>query len=101
MSKRRQNVFKLTSPLFLDFGRAPVGFKSVEGSSINLTNPSSNKPMPQGVLVEKNSRIRISNPEVNQVTFDLSLVGRKFISVQRLKSALPKKEVEGNFLEKK
>ena len=45
-------------------------------------------------MVEKNSKIRISNPEINQVSFDLSLIGRKFIPVQRLKTAISMKETD-------
>lgn len=47
--------------------------------------------------MEKHSRIRISNPEIDQVTLDLSLVGRKFIPINRLKSSVSKKDLEGMY----
>ena len=46
-------------------------------------------------MTEKHSKIRIVNPEITQVSFDLSLVGRKFIPVQRLNSAISMKETDG------
>jgi hypothetical protein len=79
----------------LELGKKPIGFNSVQGSSLNLSQSSTNQLLPKGMLVEKHSRIRIANPEITQVSFDLSLVGRKFIPVQRLKSAISMKETDG------
>ena len=85
---------------FSDLGKKPIGFNAIQGSSLNLTQSSSNQLLPKNLMVEKNSRIRISNPEISQVSFDLSLIGRKFIPVQRLKTAITLKETdsESSFL---
>ena len=77
-----------------DLGKQPIGFNAVQGSSLNLSQSSSNQLLPKNMMVEKNSKIRISNPEINQVSFDLSLIGRKFIPVQRLKTAISMKETD-------
>jgi hypothetical protein len=62
---------------------------------LNLSQSSKNQLLPKNHFVEKNSKIRIANPEVDQVAFDLSLVGRRFIPIQRLQSAINMKETDG------
>ena len=54
-----------------------LGFNEVQGSQINLSNQSANKALPKNMIVEKHSKLRISNPVITQMSLDLSLMGRK------------------------
>ena len=71
------------------------GFNGLKGSTMNLSRASSNIRLPNDVMTEKNSRIRISSPLVTQVQLDLGLVGRKMIPLHRIKTAITMKETEG------
>ena len=74
-----------------------VGFKELHGSSVNLTNKAANKKLPSNMIVEKHSRIRIANPTITQVGLDLSLMGRKMISMNRIRTAVIMKETDSDW----
>ena len=74
-----------------------VGFKELHGSSINLTNKAANKKLPSNMIVEKHSRIRIANPTMTQVGLDLRLMGRKMISMNRIRTAVIMKETDSDW----
>ena len=49
------------------------------------------------MIVEKHSRIRIANPTITQVGLDLSLMGRKMISMNRIRAAVIMKETDSDW----
>ena len=66
----------------------PLGFNQLQGSVMNLTNQSANRKLPSNMIIEKHSKIRIANPVISQMSLDLSLMGRKMISMHRIKTAI-------------
>ncbi len=75
----------------------PMGFNQVQGSSLNLSNAGANKALPKNMIVEKNSRLRIANPLMTQISLDLSLMGRKMIPIHKLRTAIVMKETDGDW----
>ena len=75
----------------------PVGFNELQGSSINLSDKFANKKLPSNMIVEKHSRIRIANPTITQVGLDLSLMGRKMIGLNRIRTAIIMKETDSDW----
>lgn len=73
------------------------GFDTLKGSTMNLSRNSANVRLPNNLITEKHSRIRISNPLINQTALDLALVGRKMIPLHKIKTAIAMKETEGDW----
>ena len=49
------------------------------------------------MIVEKHSKLRISNPVITQMSLDLSLMGRKMIQLHRIKTAIMMKETDSDW----
>ena len=73
------------------------GFDTLKGSTMNLSRNSANVRLPSNLITEKHSRIRISNPLINQTALDLALVGRKMIPLHKIKTAITMRETEGDW----
>ena len=73
-----------------------ASFSNINGAHMNLSNRAANKPI-QNLLHESHSKLRIANPLVDQTALNLSMVGRKMIPMQRLKSAILNNETEGMY----
>ena len=69
-----------------------LGWNAIQGSEVNLSNPSSVKKLPDNMMIEKHTKIRIANPTITQVQLDLSLLGRKLIPLSKLRQAIVLKE---------
>ena len=65
---------------------------------MNLSKATSNIRLPNDVMTEKHSRIRISCPLVTQTQLDLALVGRKMVPLYTIKTAITMKETEGTLV---
>ena len=76
--------------------QSKASFSNINGSHMNLSNRAANKPI-QNLLHESHSKLRIANPLVDQTALNLSMVGRKMIPMQRLKTAILNKETEGMY----
>eukprot|EP00095_Tigriopus_kingsejongensis_P008645 maker-scaffold426_size175065-snap-gene-0.37 protein:Tk08645 transcript:maker-scaffold426_size175065-snap-gene-0.37-mRNA-1 annotation:"hypothetical protein DAPPUDRAFT_300822" len=75
----------------------PLGFNKVQGATLNLTHSSKNKVLPQAMIVEKNSRLRISNPQMSQSALDVQFLGKTFIPIYRMKDGAVKNEMKGEW----
>ena len=76
---------------------AKLGWNAIQGSEVNLSNPSSVKKLPENMMIEKHTKIRIANPTVTQVQLDLSLLGRKLIPLSKLRQAIVLKETNSDW----
>lgn len=49
------------------------------------------------MIIEKHSKLRIANPVISQMSLDLSLMGRKMISMHRIRTAIMMRETDGDW----
>ena len=76
---------------------AKLGWNAIQGSEINLSDPSSVKKLPKNMMIEKHTKIRIANPTITQVQLDLSLLGRKLIPLSKLRQSIVLKETDSDW----
>ena len=75
--------------------KKPTGFDKVQGSTLNLSNSSANKPLPQNLMVEKFSKLRVSRPIIESRLLEVHMLNKKFIPIFRMNEAMARKENEG------
>ncbi len=75
-----------------------VGFNQVRGSSLNLTDASSNRRLPSDLLVEPNSKLRVARPLLTKTELLAHLLGKRFVNMYRIKEAVSRKEHDGNYI---
>ena len=75
--------------------KQPVGFNKVQGSTLNLSNSSGNKALPQNLMLEKYSKLRVSRPLIESKVLEVHMLNKKFIPIFRIKDAIMRKENEG------
>ncbi|XP_059085709.1 protein MCM10 homolog [Tigriopus californicus] len=87
LSKQTDQAQPKTAPLF--------GFNQVQGSSLNLSQSSKNKPLPKDLVVEKQSKLRISNPTISQSALDVQFLGKTFVPIYKMKEMTGRSDLKG------
>lgn len=72
-----------------------VGFNQIQGSSLNLSQSAKNKPLPKDLVVEKQSKLRISNPTMNQSALDVQFLGKTFVPIYKMKEMAGRSDLKG------
>ncbi|XP_023338992.1 protein MCM10 homolog [Eurytemora carolleeae] len=72
------------------------GFQDKPGNKVKLGTAESGKPT--GIIVEKNSGIRISRPKISQHQLMDAMRGRKMIHMSKIRESIARKETDGDWV---